>query len=101
MRDQQPPAPANADIVIEGYVDPTEPLRSEGRSAIIPAIIPYLKISRVSHYGRHTSQRCRVPDHNRGATADGGFLPWRRKRRAVPAHLPDEFPGDRGHRPAC
>ncbi len=33
--------PANADMVIEGYIDPREPLRLKGRSATTPATIPW------------------------------------------------------------
>ena len=35
-----------------------------------------------------------------GPSADGGFLPRRREREIVPAHLQDELPGNRGHRAA-
>ena len=47
--------PANADIVIEGYVDPTEPLRSEGPFGdhtgyyTLPEDYPAFHITAVTH----------------------------------------------------
>ena len=47
--------PANADIVIEGYVDPTEPLRDEGPFGdhtgyyTLPELYPVLHITAITH----------------------------------------------------
>ncbi len=94
--------PANADFVIEGYIDPTEPLRDEGPVRRSHRLLHLARaVSGVSHHRHHAPQRRRLSRHHRRHPADGRLLHRRRVRETLPAHLQDEFPRDRGHRAAA
>ena len=93
--------PANADFVIEGYVDPQRaaprrrPVRRPHRLLHVARAV-----SRLSHHRHHAPQGCRLSRHHRRHPADGRFLHRRRLGETLPAHLQDELSRDRGHRAA-
>ena len=77
--------PANADFVIEGYVDPKEPLRSEGPFGPYRLLLVGGSVSRLPRHGDHPPARRRLSRDHRRDSADGGFLYRQRERRVVSA----------------
>ena len=93
--------PANSDFVIEGYVDPTEPLRDEGPFGdhtgyyTLPEPYPVFHVTAITH-----RKDAVYPATIVGIPPDGGFYYRRCQREIVSADLQDEFPRDRGYRAA-
>ena len=80
--------PAHSDFVIEGYIDPTEPLRPEGpfgdHTGFYTPIDDYPRVPRHLH---HAPARRDLSRHHRGQAADGGPLSRTGQRAAFPARL--------------
>ena len=86
--------PANADIVIEGYVDPQR-TAARGRAVRRPHRLLFAArpLPGLSPHRDHASQGRRLSGDDRGRAADGGLLHRQRLGEAVPADTEDDFPG--------
>ncbi len=93
--------PADADFVLEGYVDPAEPLRTR-RPFRRPhrILFPGRFVSRLSPHRPDPSAGGSLSGHHRGDAADGGFLHGHSQRPALPAGLQNELPGNRRSGPS-
>ena len=93
--------PANAEIVIEGYVDPERapPRRTFWRPyRLLHAGRALPGLSRHSH---HPPQESDLPYHHRGYPADGRCVDGQSHRAAFPAPDPAVLAGDHRHQHAC
>ena len=73
--------PADAEFVLEGYIDPRRAAgRSRGRSAITPASTPWRTLPTGPRHGGHDAARPDLPDDDRRPSTDGGLLPRTRDR---------------------
>jgi 4-hydroxy-3-polyprenylbenzoate decarboxylase len=83
--------PANADVVLEGYVDPKDPFAMEGPSAIILDTTRCPSRTGVSHHRDHAPQRCDLSGARSWACRRWRIFISERERSAVPAHFQNEL----------
>ena len=90
--------PADADLVIEGFVTPSSgagargALRRPHRLLLAGRRLPVPR-----GHGHHAPPGRRLPGHRGGAAAHGGLLDGHRHRAALPAHAPAGLPRGGGH----
>ena len=89
--------PANAQIVLEGYVEPGErrregPVRRSHRLLLARRRLPGLP-----HHVHHPAPAPDLSHHRRRDSADGGLLPRQGERADLPAADPEDAAGDRRH----
>ena len=89
--------PANAQIVLEGYVDPGE-RRREGPFGDHTGFYSLADDFPVFHlHVPHDAPQSGLRDDGRRHSADGGLLPRQGERAHVPAAHPQDAARDRGH----
>jgi 4-hydroxy-3-polyprenylbenzoate decarboxylase len=89
--------PADAEIVIEGYIDPAEALVVEGPFGDHTGYYSEADLYPRVHVTAVTMRKQRrVLPHHRRAPADGGLLPRARHRADLPAAAQAHHAGDRG-----
>ena len=89
--------PAEAEIVLEGWVDPAE-RRLEGPFGDHTGYYSLARDYPVFHLqGDHAPEEPDLPDHHRGPPAPGGLLAGQGHRAHLPADHPDDAARDRGH----
>ena len=87
--------PANAEIVIEGYVDPNEklmegPFGDHTGFYSLADWYPAFHVTAITH-----AEEPDLPDHDRRQAADGGLLPRQGDRADLPAAAEDARAGHR------
>ena len=88
--------PADAEIVLEGYVDPAE-RRLEGPFGDHTGYYSLARDYPVFHLTALTHRKARSTHHHRGPAAPGGLLAGQGHRAHLPAHHPDDAARGRGH----